>query len=46
MEFSQMLHNVLYIFLTLILPVVTKYAIDLIKTKIEESDIIADATNS
>ena len=46
MEFSQMLHNVLYIFLTLILPVVTKYAIDLIQTKIEESDIIADATHS
>lgn len=46
MEFSEMLNYVLYIVLTVILPVVAKYAVDLIKTKIKESNIIADATKN
>ena len=46
MEFSEMLNYVLYAVLTVILPVVAKYAVDLIKTKIKESNIIADATKN
>ena len=46
MEFSEMLNYVLYIVLTVILPVVAKYVVDLIKTKIKESNIIADATKN
>lgn len=46
MEFSEMLNYVLYVVLTVVLPVVAKYAIDLIKTKIKESNIIADATKN
>lgn len=46
MEFSEMLNYILYVVLTVILPVVTKYAVDLIKTKIKESNIIADATKN
>lgn len=46
MEFSEMLNYVLYVVLTIILPVVAKYAVDLIKTKIKESNIIADATKN
>ena len=46
MEFSEVLNYCLYIVLTVILPVVTKYAVDLIKTKIKESNIIADATKN
>lgn len=46
MEFSEMLNYCLYIVLTIILPVVAKYAVDLIKTKIIESNIIADATKN
>lgn len=46
MEFSEMLNHVLYVVLTVILPVVAKYAVDLIKTKIKESNIIADATKN
>lgn len=46
MEFSEALNYCLYIILTVILPVITKYAIDLIKTKIKESNIIADATKN
>lgn len=41
-----MLNYVLYVVLTVILPVVAKYAVDLIKTKIKESNIIADATKN
>ncbi len=43
MEFSEVLNYVLYVVLTVILPVVAKYVVDLIKTKIKESNIIADA---
>lgn len=46
MEFSEVLNYCLYIVLTIILPVVAKYAVDLIKTKIKESNIIADATKN
>lgn len=46
MEFSEMLNYILYVVLTVILPVVAKYAVDLIKTKIKESNIIADATKN
>ena len=46
MEFSEMLNYVLYVVLTIIIPVVAKYAVDLIKTKIKESNIIADATKN
>jgi len=40
------LNYVLYVVLTVILPVVAKYVVDLIKTKIKESNIIADATKN
>ena len=46
MEFSEMLNYVLYVILTIILPVVAKYAVDLIKTKIHESHIIMDAAHN
>lgn len=46
MEFSEVLIYCLYIVLTVLLPVVAKYAVDLIKTKIKESNIIADATKN
>ena len=46
MELSEVLNYCLYIVLTVILPVVAKYAVDLIKTKIKESNIIADATKN
>ena len=46
MEFSEVLNYCLYIVLTIISPVVAKYAVDLIKTKIKESNIIADATKN
>jgi len=43
MEFSELLNYCLYIVLTVILPVAAKYAVDFIKAKIKESNIIADA---
>ena len=46
MNFSEMLNYVLYIVLTLILPIVAKYTVDYIKTKIKESTLIADATQN
>ena len=46
MEFSEMLNYVLYIVLTVILPVVAKYAVNLIKAKIKESNIIEEATKN
>lgn len=46
MDFSEMLNYILYIVLTLILPVIAKYAIDYIKARIEESSIITDATHN
>lgn len=46
MEFSEMINYILYVVLTVILPVVTKYVIDLIRTKIQESSIITDAAHN
>lgn len=46
MEFSEVLNYVLYVVLTVILPVIAKYAVDLIKTKIKESNIIANAAKN
>lgn len=46
MEFSEIINYVLYIVLTVILPVVATYVVNLIKAKIKESDIIADATQN
>lgn len=46
MEIIELLNYVLYIVLTMILPVVATYAVNLIKAKIKESNIIADATQN
>ena len=46
MEFSEVLNYCLYIVLTVIMPVVATYAVNLIKAKIKESNIIADATKN
>ena len=46
MEFSEVINYVLYIVLTVIFPVVATYVVNLIKAKIKESDIIADATQN
>ncbi len=46
MEFSEALNHCLYIVLTIILPVTAKYTVGLIKTKIRESGVIADAARN
>lgn len=46
MEFSEVLNYCLYIVLTVIMPVVATYAVNLIKVKIRESNIIAAATKN
>lgn len=46
MEFNEMINSVLYTVLTVILPVVATYAVNLIKTKIKESKAIAEATKN
>lgn len=46
MEFNEVLNYILYIVLTAILPVVATYIVNLIKTKINESNIIAEATKN
>ena len=46
MEFSEVLNYCLYIVLTVLLPVVATYVVNLIKAKIKESNIIADATKN
>lgn len=46
MEFSEMLNYILYVVITVIMPVVAKYAVDLIKAKIKESNIIEEATKN
>lgn len=46
MEFSEMINYILYIVLTIILPVVATYVVNLIKAKIKESNIVADATKN
>lgn len=46
MEFSELLNYVLYVVLTLILPVASKYVIDLMKAEIKESSILEEATKN
>ncbi len=46
MEFSELLNYLLYVVLTLILPVVAKYAVDFMKTEIKESNILEEATKN
>lgn len=46
MEFSEVLNYCLYIVLTIIMPVVATYAVNLIKAKIRESNVIANATKN
>ena len=46
MEFSEVINYCLYTVLTIILPVVATYLVNLIKAKIKESNIIADATKN
>lgn len=46
MDFSEVLNFCLYTVLTVLLPVITKYAVDLIKTKIKESTVIEEATKN
>lgn len=46
MDFHEMLNNVLYLILTAIMPIITAYAVNLIKSKIQESTIIKEATQN
>ena len=46
MKFSEVLNYCLYVVLTVLLPVVATYVVNLIKAKIRESNIIADATKN
>lgn len=46
MEFTEMLNSVLYIVLTVILPVVATYLVKLIQKKIDASTIIEEATKN
>lgn len=46
MEFSEMIHNVLYTVLTAIMPVITVFTVNYIRTKIKESNMIADAAQN
>lgn len=46
MEFKEILNYVLYIVITVILPVVATYVVNLIKSKINESNIVAEVTKN
>ena len=46
MEFEELLNNILYIVITAILPVVAAYIVNLIKSKIKESTIVAEVTKN
>lgn len=46
MELQEILNYILYVVLTIILPVVATYAVNLIQTKIKESDAILDVTKN
>lgn len=46
MEISEVINYVLYIVLTAVLPVIASYAVNLIKAKIIESGLIADAAKN
>ena len=42
MEFSEVLNYTLYTVLTAILPIIAAYAVNLLKTKIKESNLILE----
>ena len=46
MEFSELINYVLYVVLTVIIPVVATYVVNLIKAKIKESNVIEEATKN
>lgn len=46
MDFNTTMSSVLYVVVTLILPVITGFVVNLIKTKIKESTIIKEATKN
>lgn len=46
MEFSELINYVLYIVLTVIIPVIATYAVNLIKAKIKESHVVEEATRN
>lgn len=46
MEFSEMISNVLYTVLTAIVPVITAYIVNLIRTKTKESAVIEEAAKN
>lgn len=46
MEFNEMINNVLYVVLTVVLPIVATYLVNLIKAKIKESTVVEEATKN
>ena len=46
MEFNQVMLDILYVVLTVLLPIVVKYLVDLVKAKIGESNIVKELTQS
>lgn len=46
MELQEVLNYILYVVLTIIFPVVTTYIVNLIKTKIKESDVVYETTQN
>lgn len=46
MEFNEMINNVLYIVLTVVLPIIATYLVNLIKAKIKESTVVEEATKN
>lgn len=46
MDFQQLINYILYVVLTVILPVVATYVVNLIKAKIKESTAIEEATKN
>lgn len=46
MGFNEMINNVLFVVITIILPIVATYIVNLIKTKIKESTVIEEATKN
>lgn len=46
MGFNEVMSNILYVAITVILPVVAVYVVNLIKAKIKESTAIEDATQN
>lgn len=46
MEFSEVLNYCLYIVLTVIMPIIATYVVNLIKAKIKESNVIEETTKN